>query len=57
MKPILITILTMLTIFLVLFFIWKSQEARLDRYNKYQCAVVGYREDCYTPLPESERLK
>lgn len=37
--------------------IWKSQESRLNQYNKYQCAVYGYEEDCKTALPEERRLK
>jgi len=45
-------------IFLVLaVFVLKSQDERLDRHNKYQCAVYGYQEDCSTPLLVEDRLK
>lgn len=32
-------------------------EERMDRINKYNCAIYGYQEDCKTPLPEEDRLK
>lgn len=37
--------------------LWKSQEERLDKVNKYNCAVYGYYEDCKTPLRPEDRLK
>jgi len=53
MKNILIFILIIIGLFIV----WKSQEERLQRHNKYQCAVYGYQADCKTPLAPEERLK
>ena len=40
-----------------MFALYKSQEPRLKEHNKYQCAVIGFYEDCKTPLREEDRLK
>jgi len=53
MKNITLIILLIITGFII----WKSQEPRLKEHNNYQCAVLGYEEDCKTPLPEERRLK
>lgn len=45
----------LLTILMIV--VWKSSEERLERHNKYQCAVYGYEADCKTPLPPERRLK
>lgn len=38
-----------------LLIVW--EKPRADAYNKHVCAVYGYKADCKTPLPESEKLK
>lgn len=50
-------ILLIIAVLLGLFILWLSQKPRLDEVNKYNCAVLGYKADCKTPLPASERLK
>lgn len=37
--------------------LWKIREPELKEHNRYQCAVLGYYEDCKTPLAPEDRLK
>lgn len=53
----------MKTIILIILFIigaiilWKIREPELKEHNRYQCAVIGYYEDCKTSLRPEDRLK
>lgn len=53
LKHIILIILSILAV-IVLF---KLAEPHNTAYNKHMCAVYGYKADCKTALPESERLK
>lgn len=56
-KELLRNILLVTVVFLAMFIIWKLREPGLKEHNKYQCAVLGYYEDCKTPLKEEDKLK
>lgn len=43
--------------FMMLAMLWQSQQPKLEKHNKYQCAVYGYQADCKTPLAPEDRLK
>lgn len=49
-------ILAFITFFFLLAKLTNYQE-RMERINKYQCAVYGYQADCKTPLAPEDRLK
>lgn len=53
MKNLLLIALTLLGLFLL----YKWREPALAEHNKYNCAVIGYYEDCKTPLAPEDRLK
>jgi len=55
MKYIILFTLIIVTLFTLMKL--SNYEERMDRINKYNCAIYGYQEDCKTPLPEEDRLK
>lgn len=46
----------MITLFFLLAKLTNYSE-RMEKINKYQCAVYGYQEDCKTPLAPEDRLQ
>lgn len=49
--------LLMVGIILALIFVVYATKDNAKEQNKYHCAVLGYEEDCRTPLPADRRLK
>lgn len=51
------TIIFLAFVTLIAYLLYTMTLPRMDKYNKHMCAVAGYKADCKTPLPESEKLK